>query len=57
MLRNKCSFKQQEVKQAFHCKIHSTSLKLFVSTAPRVSPVIRKGEELMPHAAAAHSEN
>lgn len=33
------------------------SLKLFVSTAPRVSPVIRKVEELMPRAAAARSEN
>lgn len=57
VLKNKCSFKQQEVKQAFHCKIHTTSLTLFMSTAPCVSPVTRKGEELMPCAAAAHSEN
>lgn len=57
MLKNKSSSKQQEVKQAFHCKIHATSLTLFVSTASRVSSVTRNAEELMPRAAAAHSEN
>lgn len=38
-------------------KIHATSLTLFVPTAPRVSPVTREGEELMPRAAAARGEN
>lgn len=38
-------------------KIHTRSLTLFVPTAPRISPVTREGEELMPRAAAARGEN